>query len=272
MGYLSLWINIRPVLGGVKQYYENRIKRVVIPYLVMALLWYGIEYLFLQVKPVEILYEISTLSFWIEHKGAWYVAMLLPVYLVYPFYYCWNKQKIANTIIVCIIMLFITIVLSIVKPNLYTHLSQVLYSLIAIAIGTQCANMVKKGHNMMWVALIAVFPYIMRIILKIDWPFLGTLSYALLGISAAIVFSEIIEKIPQVLNNYLKKLGLNSFEMYLANIFLIQAFHIFLVNDDGSLSLALSMVIYFCIIALSVVWSLVTKYFTRHINAVLFAH
>lgn len=112
----------------------------------MALLWYGIEYLFLQVKPVEILYEISTLSFWIEHKGAWYVAMLLPVYLVYPFYYCWNKQKIANTIIVCIIMLFITIVLSIVKPNLYTHLSQVLYSLIAIAIGTQCANKAPGGQ------------------------------------------------------------------------------------------------------------------------------
>lgn len=258
-------------VGGIKRYYENRFKRVIIPYLLMAFLWYGIEYFILQLKPLKFLYEISTLSFWIEHKGAWYVAMLIPVYLIYPIYYRWNQRKMLKTIISCVVILSVTIALSVLNPSVYTHLSQILYSLIAIAVGTQCADMVKNNSNLIWLALIALFPYLMHRLLKVDWLFLGLLSYALLSIFVTIVCSEIIEKMPQVINNWLRKLGSISLEMYLANIFLIQAFNMF-DSGDRNPSFVISIVIYCGIVLFSVIWSCLTQYLTKRINVALFTH
>lgn len=89
--------------GGVVSFYKRRFTRVVIPYLVIAGIWYGIKYLIIDFYPINFLYELSTLSFWFEHRGAWYVAMLIPVYLCYPFYYklIERKQRGLRTTVFC---------------------------------------------------------------------------------------------------------------------------------------------------------------------------
>lgn len=194
------------------------------------------------------------------------MAMIIPVYLIYPLYYHWYKRKTVNALIFCGVILSVAILLSKFNPSVYTHLSQVLYSLILIAVGTQCADMVKKNQDLTWIAFLSILPYIIRILLRIDLPFLGTFSYALLGIFAAIICSKIIEKTPQLIQNLLKNLGSISLEMYLSNIFLIQAFHMFNLGERRP-SLASSVIIYCGIVVVSFVWSFMTRYLVKRISA-----
>ncbi len=75
-------------------FYKKRFDKVFITYFFIAGLWYGIKYLiFERGKIVKFLYELTTLSFWNEHLGAWYVALLIPLYLIYPFYYNYIESK-----------------------------------------------------------------------------------------------------------------------------------------------------------------------------------
>lgn len=131
--------------GGYKksEFYTRRFQRVFVPYLLIAATWYGIKYLLIQQDAEGFFYELSTLSFWIDHQGAWYVAMLVPVYLIFPLFYNWvedgNRQnkltrnfKIVAVIVVASIATFI---FSILNPQVYSHLSQVFSSAIVYVIG-----------------------------------------------------------------------------------------------------------------------------------------
>lgn len=114
--------------GGTRnkkdEFYKRRFQRVIAPYLLIAATWYGIKYLLIQQNPTGFFYELSTLSFWIDHQGAWYVAMLVPVYLIFPLFYNWvedgNRQNklIGNFKIaaVGVIVSIATFILSILNP------------------------------------------------------------------------------------------------------------------------------------------------------------
>lgn len=96
--YGSLGVPIFAFLSGIgifysltnnkpKTYFRNRINRTFIPFFVMAFIACGYFYLVLDWEPIIFVEEITTLSFWLNHHGPWYIAMLVPLYLVSPIYY-----------------------------------------------------------------------------------------------------------------------------------------------------------------------------------------
>lgn len=158
------------------EFYKRRIQRVFIPYLMIAATWYGIKYLFIQHDVAWFFYELSTASFWIGHHGAWYVAMLVPVYIIFPFFYDWvegihGRKKISRTIKVAVVGLTASIValtVCIVNPPLYQHLSQVLLSIIVYIVGYYYADRVKTGrYNGYGVSILCVVIYIVKSITPI---------------------------------------------------------------------------------------------------------
>lgn len=72
--------------GKKIEFYIRRFTRVIFPYLCMAVTWYGVKYLIIEKDFFHFLWETSLLSYWFEHRGAWFVAMLIPAYLIetYP--------------------------------------------------------------------------------------------------------------------------------------------------------------------------------------------
>ena len=83
-----------------RDFYKRRFIRVFLPYLLIAGSWYFIRDILVEGSILSFCYELSTLSFWLEHHGAWYVAMLIPVYLVFPIYYDYvEKSCIKNSIV-----------------------------------------------------------------------------------------------------------------------------------------------------------------------------
>lgn len=60
---------------------------------------------------------ISTIQFWINHNGAWFIAALIPLYLMSPAFYC-LLCRYGDKAAVVMILLFYAILL--VPEDLYT--------------------------------------------------------------------------------------------------------------------------------------------------------
>lgn len=95
---LGLWYSLTSLNGnnvqqGVRCWYLRRYKRILIPYLIIIGFHYTLSVL--HGMPIsQALFELSTLSYWVNHQGAWFIAMLIPVYALTPLHYriC-NKVK-----------------------------------------------------------------------------------------------------------------------------------------------------------------------------------
>ena len=79
--YYSL--NINKSLS-LKKWYIRRLKRVLIPYLIIETpywLWYTVSH---NLGVCDFVYYISMLSYWKEHVGLWFLALLIPLYALVP--------------------------------------------------------------------------------------------------------------------------------------------------------------------------------------------
>ena len=241
---IGLYNSLKSHGGGYKkaEFYKRRFQRVIVPYLLIAATWYGIKYLLIQQNPTGFFYELSTFSFWIDHQGAWYVAMLVPVYLIFPWYYDWvedgNRQnkftRNFKIIAVGVIASIATFILSILNPQVYSHLSQVFSSVIVYVIGYYCADKVMAGkYNGNLISIICVIFYIVKAITPLkNFKFVSSISWSLLAIPIITVSAWFLSKIKsRFIDAILGFFGKYSLEMYLWNIFLIQAIRYFGVID-----------------------------------------
>lgn len=263
--------------GGekIRQFYKKRFLRVGVTYLIIAGVWYAIKYLLLQFSLVEFLYELSTLSYWLEHKGAWYVAMLIPLYFVYPFYYKWlNVGNIAGrTVMTMCALLTVSLGLFVMNEPLYSHLVQVLNSLLIFAGGSYVGFLLcGEGHNGKlsygWLLITLLFYPTRAMISGVNQiRYLGNLSSAMLGVAVCMSVSIIGKYVPSIIRRVLEWLGSISLELYLTNIFLIQAVAIML--ESGKLSGIKNWVqwavIYFGICLIGIGISVFVKYASLHI-------
>lgn len=70
--------------GGVIHWYSKRYKRILIPYLVIAVPFYAFKVIVGDSGIADALYDLSTLSYWTHHRSAWFIALLIPLYGVTP--------------------------------------------------------------------------------------------------------------------------------------------------------------------------------------------
>ena len=96
--------------GGVKCWYIRRYKRILVPYFIIA----GIGNILAVMGGrtiAEAVLNISTISYWLEHKGAWYIAMLIPLYAITPVHDAICK-KIKNPVYYTLVIVIIIVGIS----------------------------------------------------------------------------------------------------------------------------------------------------------------
>ena len=246
-------------------FYKKRIEKVFIPYFVIAGIWYSLKYLiFEKGEIIKFLYELSTLSFWMEHLGAWYVAFLIPLYFLYPFYFNYKKDKQYKYIYIFILFV-ISVLIEKINLKLYLHLSQMLVGLIVFFIGDYIAHYTCK--NTFNDKKLLLF-FILFFIIKTTTPlknifFISALAAGFLGIVIVILGAHFFavwknEKIYKVLI----KIGNYSLESYLYNIFLIQAVKYFKIKEIIKIfnNIFLNeVIIYLGVIILGFIFSMCTR-------------
>lgn len=209
---------------------------MIIPYGMIGGLWYGIKYLLIERDILGFIYELSTLSFWMEHKGAWYVAMLIPVYLLYPFYYHWLEKgsRGLKTVISCILTGIVMHLMLFMAPDVYAHLSAILASLIWFMIGTYIGKPIreKRFHDSMF--FVAMLLIVLQKVVPVisSWKLVELFTYGATSVVAAYLLIVAFELFTlERIQNVFGFLGKLSLELYLTNIFLLQAYEYFGIRD-----------------------------------------
>lgn len=148
---LGLWYSLNNLKdenlsGGVlKRWYARRYKRILVPYLIII----G----FHQVLCImhgrlifQALLELSTINYWINHQGAWFIAMLIPVYAVTPLYYRISRKMKSPVLYSMAIIAVIVLVSALNYPiesmlgeMVIANIKQVLYHLPSFLIGFMLA-------------------------------------------------------------------------------------------------------------------------------------
>lgn len=262
-------------MGGYSklEFYKRRFSRLIIPYCLIAATWYGILDLLIKRNLAYVLYDISTLSFWIEHKGAWYVAMLIPIYLLFPWFYDWaeaknRKQRVLGCLLGEIILSFVC---SITLPGLYEHLGQVFSSVIVYLIGYYYAGLNEKNdRNGIILSTACLILFVIKSISPLKkLEFVSNLTWSMLGIPFALFLAELLNKANHKrVNTILGFFGKYSLEMYLWNIYVIQAMKefnvidILRINGDANGLFAYSIVVVLgCL--LSVIYGRISTWLVR---------
>ena len=71
----------------IAAWYKRRLIRIFIPYALMQIPFWVYWLCIGNFDFLNQLYEFSTIKFWTAHHGAWYVALLLPLYVITPPYF-----------------------------------------------------------------------------------------------------------------------------------------------------------------------------------------
>lgn len=235
---VGLYNSLKTRGGGYSKldFYKRRFVRVIIPYCLIAATWYGILDLLVKGSLFRFLYDFSTMSFWFEHQGAWYVAMLIPIYFLFPWFYDWaetehRKSRVLGSLIVAFLLCCVSFI---ILPELYEHLAQVFCSIIVYLIGYYYAGLNKKSDkNGIALSSICLLLFVVKSVSPLkNVEFISNLTWAMLGIPFAFISAVLMNWLNnRGLNVALVFLGKHSLEMYLWNIFIIQAMKAFNVID-----------------------------------------
>ena len=103
--------------NNTRKFYANRIKKVLLPYLEISLIAYAIKYFVLEFSVCKFIEAMFFISFWVKNEGAWYIAVVLILYVIYPLLYNIQKSQKGklNIIALLLIILCITLVLGYIK-------------------------------------------------------------------------------------------------------------------------------------------------------------
>ena len=166
---------------------------------------------------LDTIYCLTTLEYWLFHKGAWFVAFMIPLYLFSPALYKICDGTTKSWIYVAI-LIFITTYLSSVSSlhtvvsNIQSALLRTPSFLIGMAIAPYCMN--KKTISVKW-GIILVSCYLIFTALHIRqyaiWAIIPVVMYI------SILLVKLLSKI-HILIEFVTLMGNISLESYLTNI------------------------------------------------------
>lgn len=236
IGYGSVGINIFAFLSGIGlhhsmdkcqsviHFYHRRICRVFLPYILITAVM-TIPTIFFQSGGVkQYLLDLLCISFWTQHRGAWYIAWLLPICIVYPFIWRCEKSSRRNYFASVVSILVSTFLAYLGESNTFLHEFRSVYSVtISFFLGNMYTTHVQSNKRTLWILLLGFIPtpfYALGVI-KNDVFYVWT--FALFGIGLCALFALILSLINRInrVKWGLDKMGAVSLESYLTNIYLI---------------------------------------------------
>ena len=213
----------------LRSWYSKRFMRIFVPYLFMQIpfwFWQLLDGTFS--LPHELL-VFSTIGFWLYHVGAWYVALLVPLYLLTPPLFRLLQNKYRGLIaILLIVVLVIVCMLPIEQFRGVTHevLSNLQWAfgrVPSFIIGMALAPLVKNDVKFNAVLLI-VLPLVVYVLIH-EFIDKDTPSQWCLVLPVMIVLTFFLKWMKETgfVYRFISWMGIVSLESYLANIYLCQA-------------------------------------------------
>lgn len=261
---------------ALSKWYYNRFIRILIPYALIQIPFWIYWFAVGKLNIIDEIIVFSTITFWTRHIGAWYVALLIPLYILTPPIYRLivnNKYQLLVTIL--LILSIITICnISITKYSGVTHevLRNIQWTFSrtpSFILGLFLAKYVSSCKKVN-IIVVTIFPLILYVSMQqilgkdifmgwlLIWPML-------------IVCSFILENIfnNSILYKYISYCGIISLESYLANIYLCGLIKDISIKIGDYPIFAGKYLEYSIIVILGFLLSLITHGLAKRINKVL---
>jgi len=198
-------------------WYRRRLQRIFIPYLIVYIPYCIILMLLGKYSTVDSLMCLTTLEFWLYHRGAWYVSLIIILYLVAPTLFRMlngGRCRYVTFSIVGVIMLLCNIAFDVDKnapaDNILFSLSRVPSFVVGMAFGKESRE--GKTIPVLWLIVLAfLFVAFFRYVHATIWMLIPLVTYL------SVLAVKLIAR-----NNWAEKslclLGKISLESYLTNI------------------------------------------------------
>lgn len=221
---------------NIKTFYVKRIKRIVIPFLLIDGIYWFYNCIILKNDFLVFIKNITFYSFWFEgYRLVWFIALILPLYIFYPllFKYVLNNDKINRffyIIFMCVAVYFSCVILKYFEPKYFKMIEIALTRIPVFLLGAYCGILVYENRIMTSnIKLISFIIVIIGIGYFYVYPIGVTkvfrITYLLLGPSIAIWLAISLEVISNVkLNGLLSNLGGLSLQLYLSHEVLREIF------------------------------------------------
>lgn len=215
-------------------YWKNRVKRTVVPYLLLSVVAYTILDLWISHDLIGYVLDLTCISFYTNHRGAWYVAVILILYFMYPLLHKLSKMSPNIPVVLAVGVGATYFMLTSDNPfpgnNTYSienHWGGVAAGSIAFLLGQYYAPKVKSNqkYNMKCLTLLFSVWLIIKLLWRNAPAKVDVLLYMLLGVIGVFVWPIIFEEIRlKRFIGLLGKMGNMSLELYLTNIYLNSLF------------------------------------------------
>lgn len=215
----------------IAQFYERRIKRIVLPYLIVALIYWLLEDFWVKKAGImEVVCDFSFITFFTRGvRTFWYVLFISLAYALYPLIYKLLHTKLKGMAKLWILIALAVIIQSVprlITPDLYNNVEIMLCRFLVFFIGAYCGQRVfNKAPITKADVLFFNFGVVLMILYRINFfrPLLDRISFRNIlcfwGISLLfyIVFAFEMVSMENV-RKALSIIGKYSFELYLTHV------------------------------------------------------
>lgn len=212
------------------QWYNRRYVRITIPFLLIAISIYPLRIVLnIPASLSDFLLYITTLEFWFHHKGAWYVAMLFPLYCLTPYIVKTINTYKTRVLTISVLMILLFGFSYIPSENeIIRNIQFVTIRVPIFILGIGIAPYVKNGYGINAINVCIIIGGGLLLWHFCNFPLGGGVAIiCLLGVLMVFICKY------KPTNKILSFMGKMSLESYLTNIYLG---HIIMTSDAITLS------------------------------------
>lgn len=221
---------------NIKSFYYNRLKRLLVPYLILALVyWIYVDLIYKDTGIMQFIGDIFLITFWTEgNTHFWYVAFIILCYLCYPLLFkAFSDEKKANIrfILISCVYVVILIAVSVIFPEWYSDTEIAVTRFWVFLFGSWAAPLVYNKKIIKFAPLMA-FGIIARLaalstrfigggiqgIFNISYPLnRWVISWCAVGIMlVCVILMEILKN--EKIGRFLSLTGKYSLELYIVHV------------------------------------------------------
>ncbi len=203
---------------------------------------------------IEYIKDVLLISFWNKHEGAWFIATIIPLYLLSPLLFLLLRKGgtislILKTIgLIAVVTIFCILDVSLVENqdvkeifnNIQFALSRTPIYLIGFAIAPYAKNETRINTILLLICILGIF---LLFRLALSEMYRGEL----IAIAIVMLFILFLQFVSDKIAKYLRWFGSISLESYLTNIYLGTIFSLICLFPEDSL-LAYGNYMSYCII------------------------
>jgi len=200
----------------VLTFYKRRFTRLLLPYFFIAIFGSILNYFVLDLNILGFLKDYFLVGYFIEGGSSWFVAAIIPMYIVFPLLFKLINKSKYNGLIVIAIWIGVAFLLSVLFPDYYTIIRGLLFGFVAFVLGLMYASAVflNKKISLLPVIFMLVVYSVINFVLDLNRAFVHTFE-VFIPIFLLFILTLLLSKLPDVFNKVFSSVGKISLETYL---------------------------------------------------------